>query len=49
MPDKVAFKKESNKFIFSVPANYKNENDVIIELVIKGSATDMALINPLVD
>jgi alpha-L-fucosidase len=47
--DKVAFKKEGNKFIFSVPANYKNENDVIIELVIKGSTADMALINPLVD
>lgn len=46
---KIAFKREHNKFYFSVPDNYKNENDVIIELVIKGSATDMALISPLVD
>ena len=42
----IAFKKENNKFIFSLPTNYKNENDVIIELVIKGSTADMALIKP---
>jgi hypothetical protein len=47
--DKVIVKKENNKFIFTVPANYKNENDVIIELTIKGSAADMALIKPVVD
>ena len=47
--DKVIFKKENNKFFFSVPVNYKNDNDVIIELTIKGSAGDMGLINSLVD
>jgi alpha-L-fucosidase len=46
---KVKFKKENGKFTFSVPADYKNENDVIIELTIKGAAADMALIKPLVD
>ncbi len=47
--DKVAFKKENDKLIFSVPANYKNENDVIIELVIKGSAADMALMKSVIN
>ena len=46
---KVKFIKENGKFIFSVPANYKNENDVIIELTIKGATADMALIKPLAD
>ena len=46
---KITFKKENNKFILNIPTNYKNENDVIIELDIKGSAPNMALINPLVD
>ena len=46
---KVAFKKENYKFVFSVPANYKNENDVIIELVIKGSTAEMALMKSVID
>lgn len=40
---KVKFKKNNGKFVFSVPANYKNENDVIIELTVKGAAADIAL------
>ena len=47
--EKVAFQKENNKFIFTVPASYRNENDLIIELILKGATKDMALINPLVD
>lgn len=46
---KVNFKKINGKFVFQVPANYKNENDVIIELTTKGSAVNMALIKPLID
>lgn len=46
---KINFKKENGKFIFSVPADYKNENDIIIELTIKGATADMALIKTTVD
>lgn len=46
---KVEFKKENNKFIFNIPASCKNENDVIVELTIKGSTKDIELINPLID
>lgn len=44
---KVEFEKTNNKFIFTIPNSYKNDIDVIIELTVKGSTTDMELINPL--
>ena len=47
--EKVAFQKENSKFIFTVPASYRDENDLIIELILKGATKDMALIKPLVD
>lgn len=43
--EKVTFTKVNNKFFFSVPVNYKNDNDVIIELTIKGSTEKMSLMN----
>jgi alpha-L-fucosidase len=45
----VKIQKVDNKNIFYIPNDYQNENDVIIELVIKGSTADMALVNPLVN
>jgi alpha-L-fucosidase len=47
--EKVKFIKENGKFVFSVPANYKNDNDAIIELTIKGAAANMALISSVVN
>ena len=44
---KVVFKKTNGKLEFTVPANSKNDVDTIIELVIKGTASNMALINSL--
>jgi alpha-L-fucosidase len=45
----VKIEKIRNGNIFYVPHDYENENDVIIELTIKGSAADMALISPLIN
>jgi alpha-L-fucosidase len=42
----VKIEKFKDKNIFHVPGDYKNENDVIIELQIKGATADMALIPP---
>lgn len=42
---KVPFTKENNTITFSVPSEYENDKDVIIELTIKGKASDIALIN----
>ncbi len=45
----VKIEKNKDQTIFHVPADYLNENDVIIELTIKGSTADMALVAPIVN
>jgi alpha-L-fucosidase len=45
----VKIEKNKDQTIFRVPADYTNENDVIIELTIKGSTADMALVKPIVN
>ena len=45
----VKIERNKEKYTFQVPADYLNENDVIIELTIKGSAADIALIAQIVN
>jgi alpha-L-fucosidase len=45
----VKIEKTKNKIIFYVPYHCTNENDVIIELVIKGNTSDLKLLNAVVN